>query len=102
MIKAKQHDPEAMAAPADDALPGGWRRSGRDQDGGYYSVYTNAEKLDRNWRFHMPSHYAELKFISHHAEGIESYSGSGQRQRRRRPHHRLRVLHAPWITAEGT
>ena len=40
---------------------------------GYYSVYQNMEKYDRNWHAGMPSHYAELKFISNHGQGLESY-----------------------------
>jgi len=40
---------------------------------GYYSVYQNMEKLDRNWHAYTPSHYAELKFISDHGQGLESY-----------------------------
>ncbi|MBK9303355.1 MAG: hypothetical protein IPM94_05585 [bacterium] len=40
---------------------------------GYYSIWSAADRTDRNWHFGMPSHYAELKFLNNAAEGVESF-----------------------------
>ncbi len=69
---------------------------------GYYSIWTSSEKNDRNWRMHMPSHYAELKFLNTHSDGIESFV----RMRVNANSDDDRTIFAeyytpPWIAAEG-
>ena len=69
---------------------------------GYYSVWASADRNDEQWHFGMPSHYAEMKFITSHAEGLESYF----RLRANANSDDDRTIEAeyytpPWIAAEG-
>ncbi len=69
---------------------------------GYYSVYTLAEKADRHWRVWMPSHYAELKFLSHLSPDLEAFvklraNASYDDDRTTFPEY----MAPPWATAEG-